>query len=260
MNFFKHFTDSHEGSNITALINEFGLKGYAFYFILVEMCAKRYDPKNRDFERPEDEWKFVFHERILRQKLHVSSTNLARMLHFCATISTLSCTKVGDKWEIYLPKLLESLDRDSKSARYQRGKSRLDKEEDKEEEVDKESPRFSNRFHPLQLVDIFNKNTNGVIPKVDVKTFTPDKPRYKKAKLRCKEHPDPDYWLGVCKRIESTPFLCGKNDRGWTVTFDWLIKNPENHLKITEGNYDGMVSKPRVVLTEVNHALLWNDK
>lgn len=36
--------------------------------------------------------------------------------------------------------------------------------------------------------------------------------------------------------IRQSDFLQGRNNRGWTVTFDWLVK-PSNYPKVLEGNY-----------------------
>jgi hypothetical protein len=36
---------------------------------------------------------------------------------------------------------------------------------------------------------------------------------------------------------EASSFLKGSNDRNWTATFDWLIKDA-NMPKVLEGNYD----------------------
>lgn len=41
----------------------------------------------------------------------------------------------------------------------------------------------------------------------------------------------------VFQKAEDSDFLTGNNDRGWTATFDWLLK-PSNFAKVLEGNYD----------------------
>jgi hypothetical protein len=46
-----------------------------------------------------------------------------------------------------------------------------------------------------------------------------------------------DGWRAMCDRIRGSPHLRGENDRGWTATFDWVLK-PQNLTKIMEGNYD----------------------
>lgn len=41
----------------------------------------------------------------------------------------------------------------------------------------------------------------------------------------------------VFVKAEGSSFLKGRNDRNWTATFDWMIKDG-NMAKILEGNYD----------------------
>lgn len=41
----------------------------------------------------------------------------------------------------------------------------------------------------------------------------------------------------VFVKAENSSFLKGRNDRNWTATFDWMIKD-SNMAKILEGNYD----------------------
>lgn len=61
--------------------------------------------------------------------------------------------------------------------------------------------------------------------------------RETKCRLRLKERSKPE-WEAILKRIASTPFLQGKNDRGWRADFDWLIANDTNATKVIEGKYD----------------------
>lgn len=60
--------------------------------------------------------------------------------------------------------------------------------------------------------------------------------RYEKARQRWKEMPDSDYWISIVKKIAESDFLTGA--RGFAASIDWLLKNAENHVKISEGNYD----------------------
>lgn len=39
------------------------------------------------------------------------------------------------------------------------------------------------------------------------------------------------------QKAQASSFLTGKNKRGWTATFDWLMKD-ENIAKVLDGNYD----------------------
>ena len=48
---------------------------------------------------------------------------------------------------------------------------------------------------------------------------------------------DPEWDFGkILEAISFQPFLTGENDRGWLVTFDWIL-SPSNAQKILEGAY-----------------------
>jgi hypothetical protein len=140
MKFFKHFTDSHEGRSMQALMNEFGLEGYAAYFILMETCAKKIE-KQKDEELETSHFKCVLNERVVREKLRMRSTKVELFLNSCSTLVLLQFTKVKDEFHFSIPKLLECMDRDSKRARTERGPT-APKIEDKEEDKDKDKESF----------------------------------------------------------------------------------------------------------------------
>jgi hypothetical protein len=49
----------------------------------------------------------------------------------------------------------------------------------------------------------------------------------------------------VFRKMEASDFLKGNNKAGWKATFDWIFENPDNWVKVVEGNYDNPVaSKP----------------
>jgi hypothetical protein len=53
----------------------------------------------------------------------------------------------------------------------------------------------------------------------------------------------------IAKAISSR-FCTGENDRGWVLTFDWLMESPEHFLRVMEGKYDNRGSPPRVTGTD----------
>ena len=57
-----------------------------------------------------------------------------------------------------------------------------------------------------------------------------------------------DAFIETVKSIKQCPFLLGQNERGWVITFDWLIK-PSNFAKVLEGNY-----KPRGTQSVIQQA------
>ncbi len=42
--------------------------------------------------------------------------------------------------------------------------------------------------------------------------------------------------IEAINNIYNSPWLLGKNNRGWVVTFDWFVR-PNNFVKVLEGNY-----------------------
>ncbi len=55
-------------------------------------------------------------------------------------------------------------------------------------------------------------------------------------KARMEEPSFRDGWAGIIERAASSDFFCD-NGRAW-ATFDWLIKNDMNYVKVLEGKYD----------------------
>lgn len=59
--------------------------------------------------------------------------------------------------------------------------------------------------------------------------------RYKELHARIADY-GTDKVLEAIKNISKSKFLKGENDKGWTITFDWLVR-PNNFIKVLEGNY-----------------------
>lgn len=56
-------------------------------------------------------------------------------------------------------------------------------------------------------------------------------------KARFTARPDPPYWEEVIKRIASSEFCNGDNQRGWRAGVDFLLRE-DTHVKVMEGLYD----------------------
>lgn len=105
----------------------------------------------------------------------------------------------------------------------------LDIEEDIEEDIDNTTEVVSsNKLQPI--IDKWNSlNLNKLIA-INKGTI-----RYKMLNARIKEY-GIDNILKAIENIETSPFLKGQNNKGWTITFDWFVK-PNNFIKVLEGNY-----------------------
>lgn len=83
------------------------------------------------------------------------------------------------------------------------------------------------------LCDYYNKLFIGKIPVVVKLT----EKRKSSVRARATEH-GKEAIMQVFQKVLHSPFLLGDNDRGWKCDFDWIF-NPNNFVKILEGNYDG---------------------
>jgi len=116
-----------------------------------------------------------------------------------------------------------------------RGEERRSEKIRKEEtrtELFAENEAFSAPSRPEILKDLWNEICTN-LPRV----ISLSKRRIQQCKVRLKERPLAE-WEEIFRIINRTPFLCGENDRGWQASFDWLIANQDNAIKILEGKYE----------------------
>lgn len=100
-----------------------------------------------------------------------------------------------------------------------------DIEEEKELDIDKEK-----RVDCQQIADLYNSICTS-FPKL--RSLSDARRKAIKARLNTYSLED---FRTVFENAESSSFLKGSNDRNWTATFDWLIKDT-NMVKVLEGNY-----------------------
>lgn len=107
--------------------------------------------------------------------------------------------------------------------------SEEDKEEDKEtdrdlKEIHKEKPECQ------QIVDLFNSICKSF---PSVRALSDARKKAIKARLNTYNMDD----FRMCfENAEASSFLKGGNNRNWTASFDWLIKD-SNMAKVLDGNY-----------------------
>ena len=69
----------------------------------------------------------------------------------------------------------------------------------------------------------------------EIKILGPQTRRAKHLNSRIKEF-GIESFKAVVDQIKKSAFLQGENDRGWKITFDWVVE-PANYVKVLEGNY-----------------------
>lgn len=106
------------------------------------------------------------------------------------------------------------------------------KKETREENVTAETESV-NRQEIQTIIEAWNDLQNYGIKLVSkLKSGTK---RHSSLLARIKEYSVADV-LSAIENIKRSDFLQGKNNRGWTITFDWFVL-PNNFPKVFEGNY-----------------------
>jgi len=81
--------------------------------------------------------------------------------------------------------------------------------------------------------------------------------RHKLLKARIGQY-DLETILQAIENIKKSDLLLGINNSGWTITFDWFL-NPNNFLKVLEGNYISKNANKGTNMNSFGHATTDND-
>lgn len=124
-----------------------------------------------------------------------------------------------------------------------------EQKQNKEERGSKDPSPPSNNSHKEKALitewNVFFKEESLLLKRP---ISTESKSRLKKCKLRLDEHPDLSWWREVFELIKGSAFLKGNNPRNWKITFDWLVDNDKNVLKVYEGNYESGAFKKETMV------------
>lgn len=109
---------------------------------------------------------------------------------------------------------------------------------DKISDTEKNSITISNEIvcqtDVQRMVETWNELQNfGIKPITKLDSISK---RYGSLVARIKQY-SVDEVLEAIEKIKCSDFLQGKNNNGWTITFDWFVR-PNNFPKVLEGNYD----------------------
>lgn len=144
------------------------------------------------------------------------------------------------------PEIREEEIRDIESLREKKIKKKREASPHEDEDVDQTDEREesdlscvlsdgdqSKRPSPIRSKEIIEAwNGLGLSPLTTLRSETK---RYAMLSSRLKEFGADSIFTAI-RNIEQSSFLKGHNDRGWIVTFDWLVR-PNNFPKVLEGQY-----------------------
>ena len=112
-------------------------------------------------------------------------------------------------------------------------------EEIREDKIRIEKKREENKIDYQKIVSVWNETCSS-LPKVrQLNDVRRNKIKTRLTEFGCKTPDEVEAFVReLFGRCQSSAFLCGQNNQGWTATFDWIFENPTNWVKVIEGNYD----------------------
>ena len=119
--------------------------------------------------------------------------------------------------------------------------TRSDEEKELEKELEKklEERQKTNSVDYQQIADMYN-NTCVSFPRLSKLSES----RKKAIKARLQTYSVEDFQR-MFEMAEGSSFLKGANNRNWSATFDWMVKDA-NMAKILDGNYQDRQSEPQI--------------
>ena len=173
-----------------------------------------------------------------------SVENVKITIQYLLTVGLLECSDDGDEYYLtYLKNLIGSEGSSAQRMRVHRNKKKQEELsqcdnnvtpllQNRYGEIEKEIEIESRNIVPYQLVaDMYNEICVS-FPKLKSLSDA----RKKAIKARLKTYTVDDFRT-MFEKCEHSGFLKGSNNRDWSATFDWMIKDT-NMAKILDGNYD----------------------
>lgn len=136
----------------------------------------------------------------------------------------------------------ETSEKPTKANKEEEEEKEKDKEKDKDKEEDKEETPFSPPSQggtpprPQIPYDSIRDAYNEICASFPRCTAI-NESRKKAIRARFNAGYTLDDFRQLFHKAENSSFLRGRNDRNWSATFDWLVKD-SNMAKVLEGNYD----------------------
>lgn len=109
-------------------------------------------------------------------------------------------------------------------------------EEDREREKEVKEINKEKKTDYQQIVDLYNRFCPSF---PSLKNLSEARKKAIKARLNTYSVED---FEKMFKKAEASDFLKGANNKNWSATFDWLIKD-SNMAKVLDGNYDNKKTK-----------------
>jgi len=234
------------GKTIFILEQSFGNNGYAFWFKLLEMLGSA-EGHYLDVSNIPD-WEF------LKAKTLTQDEEAKKMLDLLANLDAIDDELWGEKiiWSqnfvdnlgpVYSkrernlpekPTIGGVTDTETHKTGTESTRSKVEESKGKEREGEQQKNNV-----PFDAILDYWKQHKRLVDKCDMRAIT--KQRKEKVKARWQEQDFKNNWQSIVEKSNESDFLTGPEFPGFS--FDWLIKNDTNYMKVLEGKYDNKGTK-----------------
>lgn len=227
MKWFKHYNDASIGHTLSNLWANNDTEAIALFWLIHELVSRFEDENSRGFVKIS--WS------LLARDTNWKPTKCRRVLARISSVSKIEPREeIGGYVSFLIPNWLKFQEN--------RGGKKLAKKEQnldrgKKREVRREIPDAETSLFENKIFEIWNQN-RGKLPEA----LSLTKKRARSLNERWKENPDHDFWVACVKKLATSDFCVGKNDRGWIATIDFLAR-PDTCVKVFEGAYDNKKKK-----------------
>ena len=238
-NYFRHSTNAFEDEKIQHVIDNLGYEGYAYYFILIELLARKCE---NEFINP-----ITIHQQSLRNVWRKHSKSCVKVVKKLEESGLFVATFNKSLIEFDIPNLAKYM------GKYQIKKSPNvpNKSKVKESKV-KESKGKENKekITPDEIIQIFNDTLGKDVGYCRGLGSGKHIDNFLEANqwLETKES-----WQELFDKCKGNDVLMGVDGK-WRVNLTWLV-NYDNALKVLNGNYSGNAKKNKFEWTPSDDVL-----
>jgi hypothetical protein len=247
--FFPHFCNARHDRKIKRVIKDFGIEGYAMYFMCLEVLREQ-----QDFKYPMKDIDLLADEFNTSQVKLEGLIKEYDLFDFDASNNFFSIKQI-----FYLQPYIEKTERAREAANIRWKKVKKDQLEYKNdvnamqmhnkcnavvmqgEERIGENKKGEDSIEEAVIVETEKINYKEILNYWNSKGYAPIKviseQRKQKLKTRISEIGIEQFKLAIDK-ITASNFCKGENNKNWKASFDWLIQNDTNIIKVLEGKYD----------------------
>ena len=251
--YFSHDSNARNDEKILMLRAEHGWEGYGIYWLLIEMMFESTDTclyhsktkgiavaNNIDITLLqsvittciEEELFISNNDKFFSQSLDRRKQN---MLNLRKKKSEAGKKGMASRWESNntdITQLKQSNNTDI--TKHNKGKERIVKDsivkESKKDKEPKGSMSIANTNDLQSILDYWNQHSKLK----DITQITPKRKKF--LEVRIKENGIDSIYTTIDNCGLST-FMRGDNNKNWIASFDWVFGNPNNFIKVLEGNY-----------------------